>query len=130
MDILTKGGRVSRRSHHDGRGHRLPGVRGMRRRCTSKAASSSASIPKTAGRRGFCVRSEGLSGSLENLGFGSGASRPGTPARAWTCAPIDFDRMEPQPGDDPIVPFSFLTAAGDPDTGVSFPLRKPRPCAT
>ena len=36
--------------------------------------------------------------------------------------------MEPQPGDDPIVPFSFLTAAGDPDTGVSFPLRNRALC--
>ena len=126
MDILTKGGRVSGVRTMTGEVMRLPGSAWYAAACTSKAASSSASIPKTAGRRGFCGP-RGCRGSLENLGFALRRFKTGTPARVDVRS-IDFDRMEPQPGDDPIVPFSFLTAAGDPDTGVSFPLRNRALC--
>ena len=68
-----------------------------------------------------------LSGALTELGFELRRFKTGTPARVDVRS-IDFDRMEPQPGDDPIVPFSFLTVAGDPDTGVSFPLRNRALC--
>ena len=36
--------------------------------------------------------------------------------------------MEPQPGDDPIVPFSFLTVAQQPDVGVKYPLENRAMC--
>ncbi len=68
------------------------------------------------------MRAEGLSASLEELGFALRRFKTGTPARVDVRS-IDFDKMEPQPGDDPIVPFSFLTVAEQPDIGVSYPLQ-------
>ena len=125
MDILTKGGRVS-------------GVRTMTgdvipcRACVVcggvylKSRIIIGDYSKNSGPQGL-LRAEGLSGSLEALGFALRRFKTGTPARVDVRS-IDFDRMEPQPGDDPIVPFSFLTAAGDADTGVSFPLRNRALC--
>ena len=49
-----------------------------------------------------------LSQSLTELGFPLRRFKTGTPARIDVRS-IDFDEMEPQPGDDPVVPFSFLT---------------------
>ena len=125
MDILTEGGRVS-------------GVRTMTgdvipcRACVVcggvylKSRIIIGDYSKNSGPQGL-LRAEGLSGSLEALGFSLRRFKTGTPARVDVRS-IDFDRMEPQPGDDPIVPFSFLTAAGDADTGVSFPLRNRAMC--
>ncbi len=53
-------------------------------------------------------RAEGLSDSLRNLGFDLFRFKTGTPARV-DVRTIDFDEMIPQPGDDRITPFSFLT---------------------
>ncbi len=66
-------------------------------------------------------RAEGLSASLESLGFALRRFKTGTPARVDVRS-IDFDQMEPQEGDEPIIPFSFLTVAKLPDIGVSYPL--------
>ena len=52
-----------------------------------------------------------LSASLENLGFPLRRFKTGTPARIDVRS-IDFDEMTPQPGDEPVVPFSFLTERG------------------
>lgn len=49
-----------------------------------------------------------LSSSLLALGFQLCRFKTGTPARV-DARTIDFDRMTPQPGDDPVTPFSFLT---------------------
>ena len=49
-----------------------------------------------------------LSQSLMDLGFGLRRFKTGTPARVDVRS-IDFDEMEPQPGDEPVVPFSFMT---------------------
>ncbi|MGN0741181.1 MAG: tRNA uridine-5-carboxymethylaminomethyl(34) synthesis enzyme MnmG [Candidatus Fimadaptatus sp.] len=49
-----------------------------------------------------------LSGALCELGFELRRFKTGTPARV-DVRTIDFDRMEPQPGDDPVTPFSFMT---------------------
>ncbi len=49
-----------------------------------------------------------LSVSLEAIGFPLRRFKTGTPARI-DVRTIDFDEMTPQPGDDPVVPFSFLT---------------------
>jgi len=56
-------------------------------------------------------RAEGLSDSLRGLGFELFRFKTGTPARV-DVRTVDFDKMIPQPGDDPITPFSFLTDAG------------------
>ena len=81
---------------------------------------------KLSGPQGL-LRAEGLSQSLEELGFRLRRFKTGTPARVDVRS-IDFDKMEPQPGDDPITPFSFLTVAGEPNTGVRYPLQNRAMC--
>ena len=51
---------------------------------------------------------DGLSGSLQTLGFELRRFKTGTPARV-DMRSIDFDEMEEQRGDEPVTPFSFLT---------------------
>lgn len=52
--------------------------------------------------------SEGLSGCLRSLGMTVGRLKTGTPARLDRRT-IDFSRLEPQFGDNPPRPFSYLT---------------------
>ncbi len=49
-----------------------------------------------------------LSDALIDLGFALRRFKTGTPARVDVRS-IDFSKMEPQPGDEPVTPFSFLT---------------------
>ncbi len=49
-----------------------------------------------------------LSGAIKDLGFTLRRFKTGTPARVDVRS-IDFSKMEPQPGDEPVTPFSFLT---------------------
>ncbi len=49
-----------------------------------------------------------LSKSLADLGFSLRRFKTGTPARVAENS-IDFDKMEVQPGDEPVTPFSFMT---------------------
>ncbi len=49
-----------------------------------------------------------LSNALTELGFELRRFKTGTPARVDVRS-VDFSKMEPQPGDDPVTPFSFLT---------------------
>ena len=81
---------------------------------------------KNSGPQGL-LRAEGLSQSLIDLGFELRRFKTGTPARVDVRS-IDFDKMEPQPGDDPITPFSFLTVAQQPDIGVKYPLENRAMC--
>ncbi|MEA4999911.1 MAG: tRNA uridine-5-carboxymethylaminomethyl(34) synthesis enzyme MnmG [Candidatus Limiplasma sp.] len=81
---------------------------------------------KDSGPQGL-LRSEGLSPALAGLGFAIRRFKTGTPARIDVRS-IDFDQMEPQEGDDPITPFSFLTAAGLAESGVTFPLANQSRC--
>ncbi len=81
---------------------------------------------KNSGPQGL-LRAEGLSDSLTNLGFTLRRFKTGTPARLDVRS-LDFDEMEPQDGDDPITPFSFLTVAKAPECGVTFPLVNRRRC--
>ena len=81
---------------------------------------------KNSGPQGL-LRAEGLSQSLTDRGFELRRFKTGTPARVDVRS-IDFDKMEPQPGDDPIVPFSFLTVARQPDIGVKYPLENRAMC--
>ena len=52
--------------------------------------------------------SKHLSGALEALGFELRRFKTGTPARV-DMRTVDFSRFEEQPGDERIVPFSFLS---------------------
>ncbi len=63
---------------------------------------------RTAGGRSGDASAEGLSASLRDLGFELQRFKTGTPPRL-NGRTIDFDRLEPQPGDVDPVPFSFLT---------------------
>ena len=81
---------------------------------------------KDSGPQGL-LRAEGLSKSLEDLGFELRRFKTGTPARV-DVRTIDFSKMEPQVGDDPIVPFSFLTVAQEKDIGVQYPLKNQCMC--
>ncbi len=63
---------------------------------------------KTAGGRAGDASAEGLSGSLRALGFELRRFKTGTPPRL-NGRTIDFDRLDPQPGDADPSPFSFLT---------------------
>ena len=49
-----------------------------------------------------------LSASLMDLGFSLRRFKTGTPARVAENS-IDFEKMDIQPGDEPVTPFSFLT---------------------
>jgi tRNA uridine 5-carboxymethylaminomethyl modification enzyme len=60
------------------------------------------------GGRAGDLPSIGLSDQLKELGFAVGRLKTGTPARL-DGRTIDFDRLEPQYGDDPPMPFSFDT---------------------
>ena len=51
-----------------------------------------------------------LTDCLSGLGFAIRRFKTGTPARL-DGRTIDFSQMEPQPGDEPVTPFSFLTDA-------------------
>lgn len=59
------------------------------------------------GPQGLMAATE-LSQSLTDLGFNLRRFKTGTPARVDERT-IDFDKMALQPGDEPVVPFSFLT---------------------
>ena len=59
------------------------------------------------GPQGLCA-SLALSGALSRLGFSLRRFKTGTPARV-DGRTIDFSKTTPQPGDEPVVPFSFLT---------------------
>ena len=49
-----------------------------------------------------------LSRSLSDLGFSLRRFKTGTPARVAENS-IDFEKMDIQPGDEPVTPFSFMT---------------------
>jgi len=49
-----------------------------------------------------------LAGALRTLGISLRRFKTGTPPRVDEAS-IDFDEMEPQPGDETITPFSFMT---------------------
>lgn len=61
-----------------------------------------------AGGRAGEPSAEGISASLVALGLRVGRLKTGTPARL-SARSIDFDRLERQPGDVVIKPFSFMT---------------------
>ncbi len=52
----------------------------------------------------------GLAESLRRLGLETGRLKTGTPPRLHRDT-IDYARLEPQPGDDPITPFSFMSGS-------------------
>ena len=54
------------------------------------------------------VSSQHLAGALRRLGLSLRRFKTGTPPRVEEAS-IDFDETEPQEGDDPVIPFSFLT---------------------
>lgn len=60
-----------------------------------------------AGPQGL-LHANALSHNLQALGFELRRFKTGTPARVDVRS-VDFSKMEPQPGDVPVTPFSFMT---------------------
>jgi tRNA uridine 5-carboxymethylaminomethyl modification enzyme len=81
---------------------------------------------KTEGGRVGEGAAKGLSGCLAKLGLELGRLKTGTPPRLHKDS-IDFSRFEPQPGDEPPVPFSYLNEYG-PSTGAWHPPLSQVPC--
>ncbi|WP_426756081.1 tRNA uridine-5-carboxymethylaminomethyl(34) synthesis enzyme MnmG [Myxococcus sp. Y35] len=69
----------------------------------------------------------GLSDSLRALGFTLGRFKTGTPARL-ARASIDWDALEPQPGDTRVRPFSWRTRV-EGEGGMPFPRQPAVTCA-
>jgi tRNA uridine 5-carboxymethylaminomethyl modification enzyme len=67
-------------------------------------------VQRPAGRAGEAP-SHDLAESLKSIGFRWGRLKTGTPPRLDRKS-IDFSRFEEDPGDDPPVPFSFMTDDG------------------
>ena len=63
---------------------------------------------KTEGGRVGEAAATGLSAALTRLGIRLGRFKTGTPPRVHRDT-VDYEACEPQPGDDPPVPFSFRT---------------------
>ncbi len=63
---------------------------------------------RTSGGREGAASSEGISESLQRLGFQLRRLKTGTPPRLLRSS-IDFDRLTPQDGDEHPAPFSFRT---------------------
>ena len=84
---------------------------------------------KTPGGRAGEGAAVGLSASLRALGFELLRFKTGTPPRL-NGRTIDFDRLEPQPGDETPVPFSFLTDAVTAASSIATSPTRMRPCTT
>jgi len=67
---------------------------------------------QTAGGRVGEMAALGLSAALARAGLRLGRFKTGTPPRVRRDT-VDYDLCVPQPGDDPPVPFSFRTSAGE-----------------
>jgi tRNA uridine 5-carboxymethylaminomethyl modification enzyme len=67
---------------------------------------------KTTGGRVGEGSAEGISSTLQSLGFELGRLKTGTPPRVHRDS-IRYDDLEEQPGDDPPVPFSFMNSSVD-----------------
>jgi tRNA uridine 5-carboxymethylaminomethyl modification enzyme len=63
---------------------------------------------KTPGGRVGEAAAEGISASLQSLGLYLERLKTGTPPRVHRDS-VDYDRCEPQPGDEEPVPFSYIT---------------------
>lgn len=105
-EIMTEGGRVSGIKTHTG------DVIACRAAviCTGVYLKSRIIIGEAqwdGGPQGLLPATH-LSRSLMDLGFELRRFKTGTPARI-DARSIDFDEMEPQPGDEPVTPFSFMT---------------------
>ena len=108
-EILTEGGRVS--GVRTVTGSTVPCRAAVL--CTGVYLSSRIIIGAhswTGGPQGL-LASTTLTQNLVDLGFSVRRFKTGTPARL-DGRTIDFSKMEPQYGDEPVVPFSFLTDPG------------------
>ena len=127
MELLTQNGAISGVRTMTGEEIPCRAVRHLQRRISEKPHHHRSVLQKqraagaSAGGRAFPA-------PWTDLGFELRRFKTGTPARVDVRS-IDFDKMEPQPGDDPIVPFSFLTVARQPDIGREVSLAKTGPCA-
>ena len=113
-EILTEGGRVS--------GIRTTTGAAIRARavivCAGVYMDSRIIIGEASWQGGpqGLIASTHLAGALKALGLTLRRFKTGTPPRVEESS-IDFGEMEPQDGDDPVTPFSFMTTAPAPNRG-------------
>lgn len=102
--LLTEGNRITGIHLHDGNQIRSRAV--VITSGTFLQAVMFTGFEQTEGGRVGDRSSIGLSGSLKNLGFRLGRLKTGTPPRLDRRS-IDYTRLQPQPGDEKPIPFSF-----------------------
>ena len=114
--LTVRQGEVSAIDVEDGRVMAIHTASGQRIPCKAAIVASGVYLQSTiiigesitpGGPQGL-MSAPHLSASLEDIGFPLRRFKTGTPARI-DVRTIDFDEMTPQPGDEPVVPFSFLT---------------------
>lgn len=104
MEILSDGKRITGVKVTDGSEIRAKAV--VITSGTFLKAMMYTGFDQTEGGRVGDKAAQGLSGSLARLGFRLGRLKTGTPPRLHRRS-IDYARLEPQPGDEKPVPFSF-----------------------
>jgi tRNA uridine 5-carboxymethylaminomethyl modification enzyme len=107
-ELLTEGRRITGLGLRDGR--HLIGPRVVVTTGTFLRGLMHQGAVKTDGGRMGDHAAQGLSGGLSGLGLRLIRHKTGTPCRLLGRT-IKADLCEPQPGDDPPVPFSYLTSA-------------------
>ncbi len=114
--LTLRQGEVASIETEDGRVRAVTTTTGQRIACRAAVVASGVYLDSRiiigettwAGGPQGLMNAGSLSGSLTRLGFQLRRFKTGTPARV-DVRTIDFDEMTRQPGDEPVVPFSFMT---------------------
>ncbi len=106
VDLLTEGGRISGVRIREGMS--FYGRTVVLTTGTFMRGLIHIGLNNYSGGRAGELASEGLSEALSGLGLRVGRLKTGTPARL-AARSIDFSKLERQPGDKKIKPFSFMT---------------------
>lgn len=114
--LTLRQGEVASIETEDGRVRAVTTTTGQRIACRAAVVASGVYLDSRiiigettwAGGPQGLMNAGSLSGSLTRLGFQLRRFKTGTPARV-DVRTIDFDETTRQPGDEPVIPFSFMT---------------------